>query len=33
MSDALALELSEDIPEIQRPGLGVVTGLGLREAP
>ncbi|NER00277.1 MAG: type IV pilus assembly protein PilM, partial [Cyanothece sp. SIO2G6] len=30
--ESLALEVSEEIPEIQRPGLGVVIGLGLREA-
>ena len=30
--ESLALEMTEDIPEIQRPGLGVVIGLGLREA-
>ena len=30
--ESLALEMSEDIPDIQRPGLGVVIGLGLREA-
>ncbi len=29
---ALSLELEEDIPEVQRPGLGVVLGLALREA-
>lgn len=28
---ALSLEVTEDIPQIQRPGLGVVLGLGLRE--
>ena len=28
---ALSLEVSEEIPTIQRPGLGVVLGLGLRE--
>lgn len=28
---ALSLEVSEEIPAIQRPGLGVVLGLGLRE--
>jgi type IV pilus assembly protein PilM len=28
---ALALETSEDIPPVERPGLGVVLGLGLRE--
>ncbi|MEB3338553.1 MAG: type IV pilus assembly protein PilM [Leptolyngbyaceae bacterium] len=28
---ALSLEVSEDIPPIQRPGLGIVLGLGLRE--
>lgn len=27
----LSLEVSSDIPELQRPGLGVVLGLGLRE--
>lgn len=30
--EALSLEVSEDIPLVQRPGLGVVLGLGLREA-
>ncbi|MEB3233110.1 MAG: type IV pilus assembly protein PilM [Leptolyngbyaceae bacterium] len=30
--ESLDLEVSEEIPEIQRPGLGVVIGLGLREA-
>ncbi|MGF1497929.1 MAG: type IV pilus assembly protein PilM [Elainellaceae cyanobacterium] len=29
---ALSLEVNEDIPEVLRPGLGVVIGLGLREA-
>lgn len=29
---ALALEVPEEIPQVQRPGLGVVIGLGLREA-
>jgi type IV pilus assembly protein PilM len=28
---ALSLETSEDIPPVERPGLGVVLGLGLRE--
>ncbi|HEY9851434.1 MAG TPA: type IV pilus assembly protein PilM [Leptolyngbyaceae cyanobacterium] len=28
---ALSLEVSEEIPPVQRPGLGVVLGLGLRE--
>jgi type IV pilus assembly protein PilM len=28
----LGLEITQDIPELQRPGLGVVLGLGLREA-
>ncbi|MBD2183897.1 type IV pilus assembly protein PilM [Planktothrix sp. FACHB-1355] len=28
---ALSLEVSEEIPAVQRPGLGVVLGLGLRE--
>jgi len=30
--EALSLDVSEDIPLVQRPGLGVVMGLGLREA-
>jgi len=30
--EALALEVSTEIPQVQRPGLGVVMGLGLREA-
>ncbi|MEB3357653.1 MAG: type IV pilus biogenesis protein PilM [Synechococcales bacterium] len=29
---ALSLEVNEEIPEVLRPGLGVVIGLGLREA-
>lgn len=29
---ALSLEVEQDIPAMQRPGLGVVLGLGLREA-
>jgi type IV pilus assembly protein PilM len=29
---ALSLEVDQEIPELQRPGLGVVLGLGLREA-
>lgn len=29
---ALSLEVEEDIPVVQRPGLGIVLGLGLREA-
>jgi type IV pilus assembly protein PilM len=29
---ALSLEVEEEIPSVQRPGLGVVLGLGLREA-
>jgi type IV pilus assembly protein PilM len=29
---ALGLEVNQDIPQTQRPGLGVVLGLGLREA-
>jgi len=28
---ALSLELEEDIPQVMRPGLGVVLGLGMRE--
>lgn len=28
---AFGLEISEDIPQVQRPGLGIVIGLGLRE--
>ncbi|MBZ8181170.1 MAG: pilus assembly protein PilM [Oscillatoria sp. PMC 1051.18] len=28
---ALSLEMEEEIPEIQRPGLGIVLGLGMRE--
>lgn len=28
---ALSLEVSDDIPEAQRPGLATVIGLGLRE--
>lgn len=28
---ALGLEVGEDITSVQRPGLGVVLGLGLRE--
>ncbi|MBW4694459.1 MAG: type IV pilus assembly protein PilM [Lyngbya sp. HA4199-MV5] len=29
---ALGLEVTQDVPQAQRPGLGVVLGLGLREA-
>jgi type IV pilus assembly protein PilM len=29
---ALALEVNEEIPPIKRPGLGIVLGLGMREA-
>ncbi len=29
---ALGLEITQDVPQTQRPGLGVVLGLGLREA-
>ncbi|NJN88282.1 MAG: type IV pilus assembly protein PilM [Leptolyngbyaceae cyanobacterium SL_7_1] len=29
---ALSLEVDQDVPSMQRPGLGVVLGLGLREA-
>jgi type IV pilus assembly protein PilM len=29
---ALSLEVDQEIPSVQRPGLGVVLGLGLREA-
>ena len=29
--EALSLEVDEEIPQVQRPGMGVVLGLGLRE--